>query len=183
MYKNNSRSIHFVVSTHTHTLHIYTATQSCKHTHICDKVNFVIRLLVLEEVLLHMLHSPPPVNYATRWSTCNIYCFVLRKRINTLGSIGWRRCMVEKASPFCTWSTHSVVMAACWLACKAHQIHLMIRQVREREREKEREREGKQMHTWHVTCSSTHCSISLVTYHCMASKNDEHSMWTLTALL
>ena len=102
MYKNNGRSIHLVVSIHTS--HIYTATQSCKHTHrsVAKINNPLLRLLVPEKVVQHSLLNPPSVNYATRRS--NTHFSAPRGRMNTPGSVGRRRRTVEKARLFRTQS-------------------------------------------------------------------------------
>ena len=60
---------------------MYTVTQSCKHTHthVCHKVNSLLRLLLgPDEVIQHSLRNPPFVNYITQQS--NTYFSVLRGR-------------------------------------------------------------------------------------------------------
>ena len=100
MYENNSSSMHRVASTHTS--HIYTTMQTTQ-SHVHDKVNSLLRLLELQEVVPCLLCNPPFINYATQWSSTSF--LVLRGRMNMLWSIGWGRHTVEKTWPFHTLST------------------------------------------------------------------------------
>ena len=169
--------MHLIASTHTTHIHSYAELQT--HAHIHDKVNSLLRLSIPEKVVWHSLRNPPSTNYATWWS--NTYFFSPSWRINMLA------CRLKKVhseesqiaflhivhsqkrktlhalrkrhAAVLLWDNNSLLSAH-----KAHWVHLLLRQERERQS------------VWAATLS-----ISLVTYHSMSSNNEEHMLWLLIA--
>ena len=153
--------VYILVLLYTHCSYTWLCRAASTHTHVHDKVNPLLKLLVPEDVVQHSLHNPSPPNYVTQWS--NAYFLVQRGRKNILGSVSWRRCMVEESLAFLhivcrkervIW-LHKRGTCIALLICKqwlAVQYAKLIQSILQLERREMRSK---------VQC----CSISLLTYH------------------